>query len=338
MTFADRSGKIGQLTAARLPKRSSNPPSDMVNPPGNGWDSQVSGADLPHVYAPEAGFAATANARVTSAETPIGFHFSPPDRLRRLNRLLGETAKLGVEDFMKIHEDVHSEFALLQNKRVVSWISEISPLEPETRRLRTALEGWNGDYDADSRGALAFELILFHLSRRFVSPQRLKAYETCWATRNLAWDDICAADAGTRKNALSHALQRASADFANTDCWGSRHRLALVHFLGAIPFLRQRYRLSDDPVSGSSETLMKTAHPLTNRRHSSSYGSVARHISDMSDDDANYFVLLGGQDGWFKSTTYADQSTLWKSGLYVQVPLRIEKVRAEFPFHTTISP
>ena len=42
---------------------------------------------------------------------------------------------------------------------------------------------------------------------------------------------------------------------------------------------------------------MKSAHGLVRGRHPASYGSQARFIADLSDPDASWFVLLGGQDG-----------------------------------------
>ena len=83
---------------------------------------------------------------------------------------------------------------------------------------------------------------------------------------------------------------------------------------------------------------MKTAHGLTNRRHSARYGSVARHISDLADLDANYFALLGGQDGWFRSSNFADQVGLWQNGEYIRVPLRPESARKSFRHVTVLSP
>ena len=83
---------------------------------------------------------------------------------------------------------------------------------------------------------------------------------------------------------------------------------------------------------------MKTAHSTTNERHTVRYGSQARHISEMSDPDANWFVLLGGQDGWFNSDNFLDQVPLWLAGEYVQVPLRPEAVRESFVHKTTLSP
>ena len=38
-------------------------------------------------------------------------------------------------------------------------------------------------------------------------------------------------------------------------------------------------------------------------------------------------VLLGGQDGWFKSSTFLDQVPLWLSGDYVPLPLSLDKVK-----------
>ena len=81
---------------------------------------------------------------------------------------------------------------------------------------------------------------------------------------------------------------------------------------------------------------MKTAHPLTDRRHGTSYGSGARHVSDLSDLDRNYFVLLGGQDGWLGSTTCLDQVALRRDGEYITLPLRPKTARATFQHRTEL--
>jgi penicillin G amidase len=65
---------------------------------------------------------------------------------------------------------------------------------------------------------------------------------------------------------------------------------------------------------------------------------MARHISDLSDLDRNYFVLLGGQDGWLGSTTFLDQVALWQQGKYITLPLRPETARATYPHVTQHEP
>jgi penicillin amidase len=319
MTFADTSGQIGQLMAVKLPRRSMAVPPDIVNPPNDEWDDLLNCKELPARYAPEEGF-------------------SPPDRLHRLRRLLGDVPKLEFADLVKIQCDVHSETALMQRDRILFWLQGTREPGEKEKTLIDALENWSGEYKACSEGAMAFELLMFHLSRQLVKRSDRKAYEGTWGMRSLIWNDICSVPQATRENALRCALRRAAKGFRSGEQWGSKHRLTIFHFLGIFPILRARYRFADFPASGSSETLMKTAHPLTNRRHHSYYGSVARHISELSDDDRNYFVLLGGQDGCLGSTTSGDQVEMWRNGRYIKLPLRIEEVRAKFPFHTTISP
>ena len=99
-----------------------------------------------------------------------------------------------------------------------------------------------------------------------------------------------------------------------------------------------RYLIDRIPVSGSRETALKTAHDLTAEEHDSTFGSQSRHLSDMADPDRNYFILLGGQDGWLNSANFADQVQLWRDGAFVQVPLSEEAVRESFERVTVLTP
>jgi len=83
---------------------------------------------------------------------------------------------------------------------------------------------------------------------------------------------------------------------------------------------------------------MKTAHGPVRGRHNVLFGSNARHVFDLSDADGNYFVLLGGQDGWIGSTTFLDQLALWRSGRYVRVPLRREAVKRNAAVSIELTP
>ena len=83
---------------------------------------------------------------------------------------------------------------------------------------------------------------------------------------------------------------------------------------------------------------MKMAHGLVNGRHTATFGSMARHISDLSDLDANWFTLLGGNDGWLGSANFCDQLPLWRERRFIRMPLRPETVAAEFPIFTTLTP
>ena len=239
---------------------------------------------------------------------------------------------------MRIQRDVHLSAALAERDQLIAWLRGAPSDTAPIRRLCEALESWDGNYDAQSQGANAFELLFFHLARELVPAAYRSAYEAAWGTRALVWEDIKAASAGIRLQALRRAARKAARDFRRGVSWGERHRLRLAHPLGLIPMIGRRYRFADLPAAGTSESLMKTAHGLTNRRHAAAYGSVARHISDLSDPDANYFALLGGQDGWFGSCNFTDQVALWQRGEYIALPLRASSAAKSFRHRTVLLP
>ena len=58
----------------------------------------------------------------------------------------------------------------------------------------------------------------------------------------------------------------------------------------------------------------------------------------MADPDANWFVLLGGQDGWMNAEAFTDQLPLWQRGDYIRIPLTRPAVEAEFGRVTVLQP
>jgi len=338
MTFADGCGHIGQLMAAKLPRRQNAEPPDIVSHADNGWDSPIQSAELPSCFDPPEGFVASANARPKDTAPIVGFHFSPQNRLTRLRKLLSKESALSIPGLMRMQRDVHLAAALAERDTLMEWLRAVPSKSIRTRQLCDALENWDGNYDAQSPGANAFELLFFHLAHELVPAERRSAYEAAWGTRALTWEDIMAAPVEIRPPALRRAARTAARDFKHGAPWGERHRLRLTHPFGLIPIIGRSYRFADLPASGTSESLMKTAHGLTNRRHHASYGSVARHISDLSDPDANYFTLLGGQDGSFGSANFIDQLGLWQRGEYIALPLRISSAAKTFRHRTVFLP
>jgi len=88
--------------------------------------------------------------------------------------------------------------------------------------------------------------------------------------------------------------------------------------------------------SGGNDTLFKSGRPLSSEPAQVTYGASARHISDLADPDANYFVLKGGQDGWLNSPQLSDQLELWRAGKYLRMPLSLSLVKEQFRSHTTV--
>lgn len=333
MVFAAASGEIGIATAARLPNRPNTVPLDILASVNGGWDKLWSAENLPSEFQPARGFIASANARPTAPQPLIGYHFSPPIRVRRLEKLLSGSDQLSLKDLMRFQNDIHSTASLQERDAFCDWLSGY----PEHEALYKLLKEWDGNYQPESKAALALETLFVCLARDLVPVDLRRAWGSSWGTRVLIWRAIQNTQDELGKKALHNAAMVAAENIKSDD-WGTRHRLVLQHVLGMLPVLGRRYRMFDLPASGTSESLLKTAHGLTVDRHRVSYGSVSRHVSDLADPDENYFSLLGGQDGWIGSSTFADQVSLWRQSEYVRLPLRVETVQKTFPHHVVLKP
>jgi len=335
MIFATRDGHVGHLLAARVPRRPASLPADVFLPPdaASAWDRLVGTADLPCWSDPATGVVASANDRPPPTEIPVGFFFSPADRVSRLRELLGGSGTLDLEAMARTQRDVTVRSVLRLRDTI---IARFGPGAARESVLR-GLTAWDGSYGADSRGALLFEVVMAELAHDLGRAGLIAPVAAVWTSRDLTAVDIFAVPNATLRPALVRALRAAARAERRYKTWGGMHRLRLRHHFGAIPLLGRGFRFGDTASPGSNDTLDKTGHGTARRRHAVSYGASARFLADMADDDASRVVLLGGQDGWLGSDTFADQVPLWRGGAYVALPLRRESARA-WPHHTVFTP
>jgi penicillin amidase len=342
MTYADIGGHVGRAMAVKLPAREQKKLSDLLVKSGSAddWKSYVVGSDLPSTLQPAEGFVIAANERPGETIVPVGFFFSSSDRARRLAELISRQKKMSCEAVTEVMTDVFMATSMAITRRFLAALSSEPAKEcsKNAPRLVAALAEWDGRYDVQSRGALAFELVFYHFVQTFYGGDELNAYWATWAPRTLVMEDLAQSEPAAIAAALERAIRRSVRAFESFGTWGEMHRLRIAHPFGLLPIFGKRYVYCDAPASGGSESVLKTGHRFTPRRHSAVIGSSARHVSDLSDLDANFFVLAGGQDGWFGSSTYADQLDLWQRGAHVQIPLRLETVRARFPQRLELFP
>ncbi|TVR98638.1 MAG: penicillin acylase family protein [Rhodospirillales bacterium] len=349
MLYADVEGNIGQVMAIRLPARDDRPPDDLFRRPeaaAADWRTVKGAAELPYSLNPESGFLASANNRPTNdADIAIGYFFSPDDRIRRMAELATGPEPLTLEDVKTLQQDVFMESSRALRDQILRKLAEAGLMTPDSAAERAVIDhlrAWDGYYRAESRGALAFELFRAAFTEDFYQArfgaEDWAAFAGVGRIKEMLLADIAAADPTELALPLRRGLAAAAEGLERFDTWGDMHRLELRHPLAFLPLVGGRFRFAEHPVGGGNESLMKTAHGATRERHTVRYGSNARHISDLSDPDANYFVLLGGQDGWINSTTFLDQAAFWRDGRYLRVPLLLESVQVGTARRTELRP
>lgn len=337
--YAARSGEIGQVFAVSLPRDRRALGAVPYRPPEEvkAWESWRRPTDFPELKSPRDGILVSANQKPPESYPPVGEFFSPPQRVNRLRQLLSPRRDWDRDSAALVQRDVYSETSFRLKTLLVGALR--GRVQPAWNGW-TELENWDGKYSADSLGALVYQALAAEAIREIYAEEfgpKLVAF----LLSSEVGQDWLAHDLRVPSDQQLAALNRAVATVVQSAVqaqWGDRHRLRLGHLLAGLPVLGQTFVFAEFPGEGSMETVYKSAHSLGAELHSARYGAQARHISDLADPDANDFVLLGGQDGWWGSDQAMDQVPLWRRGEFVRVPLSLEKVAATFPKVLTLTP
>lgn len=346
MLYADVEGNIGMVLAAHLPMRPDWHASQFILSPeqaDEAWNTILNALELPASYNPHEGYLASANNRPTQTLFQIGYFFPPDLRIRRLLELLEASDIHTVESLAALQRDVYSTESYDLAQRLMGMMDEGDFAEtPRAMALWNTIRSWDGTYAEDSLGAFAFESFLVEFAPRVSElADKILVFEELRGSahlRGFLLRLMARMDEDAVRDTVAESLVRAAEKGQDGTVWGDVHRLEIRHMLASVPVIGSRYVFGDYPVAGSQETVMKTAHSLSDERHRTTYGAQARHISDLADPDANFFVLLGGEDGWLNSENFMDQLPLWRSGEYIRMPLTEAGRNTEFTRALSLRP
>lgn len=337
LLFADNKGNIGQILAFRQPILPNPKLKKMFMERDNLWVGFKNPTELPFGYNPQEGFIASANNLPVKEMTNAGWFYSPSDRINRLNSLLSEKEYLVKENLMEIQLDVYSESSDKLNRFITEELTSVpkDSLSNIQLDIISELSNWDGKYLSGSRGPVAFEILFYYIadeyfSKLFNNEDLVSGVMRGGYSKEYLFTDFQNLDKEEREKYIVSALVKSEEPFTKFKNWGEMHRMEIGHPLANIPIIGNRWKIMEYGVDGGNEVIHKTAFGNSPDKNRVFYGANARHISDMSDLDENYFVLLGGQDGWLLSPQTADQVELWRKGKFMKIPLRIETVKREF--------
>lgn len=297
----------------------------------------ISPLQHPKLTDQNSGFIISANNRPFSSEQTLSLNFAPPQRAQRLTTLINQKAgrRLTIEDLKVFQSDVRSESSVLAKKQILQALKDLNYTNSTETFL--ALQAFDGNYTTDSKTAAIFE--------SFFNELRLSLIGLHFSQSSLAQDlfnddarfksQLPSLLAQTSPEALVSATEKAllTASQQLGKTWGQVHTLAFGHPFQNIPLIGASFRIETLPLPGSNETVAKAAHPLSSSIWPVTYGANARHVSDLSDINANYFVMLGGNDGWMRTPQTTNQIELWKTGTYLRIPLDVQEVKRDFNSH-----
>ena len=338
MLYADKHGNIGQVAAVSYSPAAGRANTAFFADPSveeHQWSRSLSNKDLPFVYNPEQRYLVSTNNIPVRSDPPLALFGNSNDRYHDLSETIQSRERISLFDLMEMQRSVYSR----TSHQLAKLLAEKGKIKGSDPQIVDILQSWDGNYDSDSQGAAAFEIVTYYLASRYYSA-RYGEVITRYLLRSPAiyaflLDDLKRPEC---QNFLFSAFDAATEDLSDTMTWGDLHVLELRHPLGNIPLIGRKYRFGEYQVAGSTNTVMKRAHSITNKKRPVTYGANARHISDLADPDENYFSLVGGQDGFWGSENYLDLYHLWRDDKYVRLPLTLASVQKQFTHHMLLQP
>lgn len=328
--YADQSGNIGYVPAYRQPLTRTNE-KKLVYQTDEFSPSVIDEAALQRVYNPKRGFISSANNKPIETERDWGWFYAPPDRFVRQSDLIRPIAKVSVNDLKKLQLDVHS----ISAHGWIDWMKKNTSGTLHQNKLYQKLIQWNGAYDKNLIEPVIFEMLKQDLAssvlrQRFQNSASIHQLEQTLFLNDLIQEILSDMSIEERSKIIQTSLEQIKSKSTSVSNWGQFHPMTVQYLFGYIPWIGKAFEIQTLPASGANDTLFKRAFLMKENSAGITYGSSARHISDLSDPNANYFVLFGAQNGYPFSKDNANQLSLWENAEYIQIPLEIEKVREQF--------
>lgn len=340
MLYADTKGNIGLIPAYGQPilKKPENT-LDLIKSKDNPIIGILPPTKNLNVYNPKEGFIASANNKpFENSVIPFSFGYPSNHRVWRLKELAKINKKININYLKKLQREVFSKASL----ELIHLLIQKVKSNPEIyeSELIQKLQSWNGNYTTKSTSAVIFYSLMSFLWDAYINEiknpilKQMTQSDDNWKSLLTEWlkiqkpEKICQ----VVKKSMP-AVKKTSLKYPT---WGDFTIQTQKTALGMIPLIGSKFNLDSYPGIGESDTLNKRGRSLSHKKEEVRYGASARHISDMSDLDENYFILHGGQDSWLMNENLADQTELWRRGEYIQIPLNMEEVKSKFTAYQSV--
>ncbi|MBI3976310.1 MAG: penicillin acylase family protein [Armatimonadetes bacterium] len=330
--FADRTGNIGFIAPGRIPIRPPGVDGRLPVPGWTGtfeWQGYIPHEELPTLFNPPGGVIVTANNRVAPPSYPyhLGEDFDVGFRALRITSRLEETARLSLDDFAAIQQDVTS----LPARRFVAAWQDVRIDDADRAALFNEVKQWDGQVTAESRPALLYEVLLLRLAhvvfkdaldqdlfRRYLrqgDAPLLVLLEMSGRPDDPWWGE-------GRDRVIEQALRQtvreleaALGDDRSAWRWGRIHTPTLLHPLGRQRGLGWIFNAVPPEMGGDGFTVNAAGFD-PEEPYRTAVAPSYRQLIDTKDWSSARAIHPTGQSGLPFSRHYRDFVAMWAKGDY----------------------
>ncbi len=364
--YGDRDGNIGYVFGGRLPLRSSQNPTFLLDGTAskNDWKGYVPADEIPDLFNPPENYIASANNKtIKNFKYHISNLWEPPSRIERITQLLKSKPRHSVYDYMNYQMDFVSPYAKELTGYILNAFKDIKITDSNLKLTLELFENWNFEMNRYSQIPAIYAVFFNHLLQNIYKEKMgHDIYNEFVFTTNVpyrsvmqlmerpdSWwfDDLSTPQSENRDEIIRKSLSEALSDLEKKfgrDLkewqWGRMHHVIFKHtFSGLSSIVDNIIDIGPFEIGGDGTTIFNTEYPFFESiekfprfRHSefeNDLGPSMRYIYDFSKPDEFYMILTTGESGNVMSDHYSDMSEMWLNGKYLRIKTDDESIRNE---------
>jgi penicillin amidase len=337
VVYSDDQGHIAYQSVGRVPLR----PAGLVGVPiqdaQHEWQGYIPFSAMPNALDPPSGFVATANARVTTDNSPypLALEWVDPYRIERIYKSLQGREQLKPSDLLAVQTDVYSEVDQEIAHRLAYAIDHADGADDRLRKAADLMRSWDGKLTTDSAAASLVTQARQAFWPLILEPKLGKdAADYRWSESNFAEEEILMHGApdwlppGYKDwDALLTAAVRKGMDKGKAPgdvarwSYGSWHVVDVEHPLASLlPLLTRIAETGPLPQSGDTTTVKQVSRD---------FGPSQRFTMDWSNIDGSTENIVLGESGDPLSPYFRDQWNDWYGGTTFALPFSQNAVQAQ---------
>jgi penicillin amidase len=358
--YADIDGNIGLNTGGGIAIRKGdgniirNGETDEYD-----WKSYVPFEQLPYSYNPPEGYVSSANNKTVNEGYPyyISSDFALPYRINRIRQMLNEKEVFGIEDFKRMINDQHSNYAALLTPFILRLKNRTNELSQSEMAALSTLSDWDYNMSKDLVAPSIFEFFRISFIKNLLSDDFGELYDQLTGTEKEYYiyrilkigpdewvDDVTTPQKETLDDIILKTFKDCIADITaqhGTDMskwkWGNIHKIIIEHPMGSAKLIDRIFRFNSKAYSigGNDHTVSPYQYQPGFKIF---HGASERHIFNTANWDESLTVIPTGASGIPASEFYLSQTKTYLEGGFYKDAFSENAVKASARYTLVLKP
>jgi len=337
VVYSDDQGHVAYHAIGRVPLRPSGLVGLPIHDAAHEWQSYIPFDAMPNAADPQSGFLATANSRVTTADSPypLSLEWADPYRIERIYKSLDGRDQIKPADLLALQNDFYSEVDQELGHRFAYAIDHTPGADQQLQKAADLMRSWDGKLTTDSAAASIVTRARYAFWPLILEPKLGEdAAFYSWSEKDFAEEEIIMhgnsewlpSSYKDWNAVLTDAVRlgmksgKAPSEIASWS-YGSWHVVDIEHPLAEfLPLVGRIAGTGKQPLSGDTTTVKQVGR---------SFGPSQRFTMDWSNIDGSTENIVLGESGNPYSPYFRDQWNDYYGGTTFALPFTPAAVAAQ---------